>query len=214
VLVYSVLTDYTQGLYRHRGLGLVVPWHQGTVDATNPEHWPSLEYRFAREGMDRPFLEWFSDEFEFLGGITVERFQENIGWLARTVPDGARLILLNGAEVPVDQPKEPDRYLHHREMNAALDEVVARIPNASVCDVRAFVTGPDDLLGDIRHYRRHVYLRMAEEIRAAGVTGLTVERQPWTSRAFAQVWGFAGRRKVEVRRRWRRMRGLPPPRAS
>ena len=28
VLVYSVLTDYTQGLYRHRTSGLVVPWLQ------------------------------------------------------------------------------------------------------------------------------------------------------------------------------------------
>ncbi len=30
LLVYSVLTDYTQGLYRHRDLGLVVPWHHLT----------------------------------------------------------------------------------------------------------------------------------------------------------------------------------------
>ncbi len=214
VLVYSVLTDYTQGLYRHRHLGLVVPWHQFTVDVTRPEHWPALEFRFGREGMNRAFLEWFADEFEFEGGVSVDRFKENIAWLARSMPDGARLILLNGAEVAIDQPKEPDRHLHHRVMNSALDEVVSGLPNATVCDVRAFVTGPDDLLSDIRHYRRHAYLQMAEQIRAAGVTGLTVEHQPWSARAFAQAWGFAGRRKVEARRWWRRMRGLPPARAS
>ena len=214
VLVYSVLTDYTQGLYRHRRLGLVVPWHQFTVDVTQPDQWPAVEYRFGREGMGRQFLEWFAGEFEFLGGITVDRFQDNIRWLARSMPPGARLILLNGAEVPVEQPKEPDRYLHHRVMNAALDQVVAELPNASVCDVRAFVTSQDDLLSDIRHYRRHVYLRMAEEIRASGEAGLTVQPQPWTSRAFDQVWGFAGRRRVEARRLWRRVRGIsrtPPP---
>jgi hypothetical protein len=99
-------------------------------------------------------------------------------------------------------------------MNAALDEVVAGLPNATVVDVRAFVTGPDDLLDDIRHYRRHAYLAMAEEIRASGVAGVTVEPEPWTARAFAVVWGFAGRRRVEVRRWWRRVRGLPPPRAA
>jgi FkbH-like protein len=214
VLVYSVLTDYTQGLYRHRTTGLVVPWHHLTVDATRPEHWESIEYRFAREGMNRPFLQWFAEEFEFLGGVTVDRFQENIRWLARSVPPGAQLILLNGAEVPVDQPKEPDSHLHHRIMNAALDDVVAGLPNAMVCDVRAFVTGRDDLLDDIRHYRRHVYLAMAEEIRASGVAGLTVQPQPWSARAFAVVWGFAGRRKVEARRWWRKVRGLPPPRAG
>ena len=91
---------------------------------------------------------------------------------------------------------------------------MAELPNATVCDVRRFVTSADDLLSDIRHYRRHVYLQMAEEIRAAGVAGLTIERQRWTTLAFAAVWGFAGRRKVEARRWWRRVRGLPPPRCS
>jgi FkbH-like protein len=214
VLVYSVLTDYTQGLYRHRATGLVVPWHWLSVDATAPEHWSQLETRFAREGMGRPFIEWFAEEFEFLGGVTVERFQESIRWLAGVIPPQARLLLLNGAEVPVDHPREPDRHLRHQVMNAALDEVVAGLPNATVVDVRAFVTGPDDLLDDIRHYRRHAYLAMAEEIRASGVAGVTVEPEPWTARAFAVVWGFAGRRRVEVRRWWRRVRGLPPPRAA
>ena len=120
VLVYSVLTDYTQGLYRHRGLGLVVPWHRFTVDVTQPEHWPDIERRFGREGIRREFLEWFADEFEFMGGVSVERFEENIRWLARSVPHGAQLILLNGAEVPIDNPKEPGRHLHHQVMNAAL----------------------------------------------------------------------------------------------
>jgi len=214
VLVYSVLTDYTQGLYHHRRTGLVVPWHQLTADATQPDLWPALEYRFGREGMDRKFLSWFADEFEFVGGVSVARFQENIRWLAGSMPGGAQLILLNGAEVPIEQPKEPDRYLHHQIMNAALDDVVAGLANATVVDVRTFVTGPDDLVTDIRHYRRHVYLRMAEEIRSAGVSGLVVERQPWSRRAFSQAWRFAGRRKVAVRRRWRRLRGLPAPRAS
>jgi FkbH-like protein len=81
-LVISVLTDYTQGLYRHRGLGLIAPWQQFNLDATDPANWPWIERRFGREGVDRAFLQWFADEFEFLGGITVDRFQENVRWLA------------------------------------------------------------------------------------------------------------------------------------
>ncbi len=205
VLVLSVLTDYTQGLYRHRDLGLIAPWHQYNLDATDPDNWPWLKRRFGREGVDRAFLEWFAAEFEFLGGITVDRFQENIRWLAGTVPDGARLVLLNGAEVPIQRPTEPDRHLHHQTMNAALTQVVAELPNASVCDVRAFVLSPDDLMSDIRHYRRHVYLQMAEEIRAVGASGLTPQRRSLGRRAFTKVWGFAGRRKVELRRLRRRV---------
>lgn len=205
VLVLSVLTDYTQGLYRHRDLGLVAPWHQYNLDATDPANWPWIERRFGREGIDRDFLRWFADEFEFLGGITVERFQQNVRWLADAIPDGARLILLNGAEVPIERPTEPERHLHHRTMNAALEQVVATLPDASVCDVRAFVRGPDDVMSDIRHYRRHVYLGMAEEIRAVAASGLTDRRRSLGTRVFAQVWRFAGRRKVDLRRIRRRL---------
>ena len=205
VLVLSVLTDYTQGLYRHRDLGLIAPWHQYNLDATDPDNWPWIERRFGREGIDRAFLRWFAEEFEFLGGITVDRFQQNVRWLAGAMPDGARLILLNGAEVPIDRPSEPERHLHHRTMNAALEQVVATLPDASVCDVRAFVHGPDDLMSDIRHYRRHVYRQMAEEIRAEAASGLTARRRSLGARTFAQMWRFAGRRKVELRRIRRRV---------
>jgi len=86
-----------------------------------------------------------------LGGISVDRFQENIRWLAGSLPEGARMILLNGAEVPIDNPNEPARHLHHREMNTALDQVVDDLPNASVCDMRVLASSQDDLMSDIRH---------------------------------------------------------------
>jgi FkbH-like protein len=209
VLVYSVLTDYTQGLYRHRGLGLVVPWHQFHVDATDPANWPGFERRFEREGMDRSFFEWFAQEFEYLGGISVDRFRENIRWLATAIPAKARLILLNGSEVSMAEPKEPDRHIHHREMNAALDSVVAGLPNASVCDVRTFVRTEDDVMSDIRHYRRHVYLRMAEEIRATSASDLTLRRDRRTVRAYGQVRAFASRRKLQYRKLAKRIRQAP-----
>jgi FkbH-like protein len=206
VLVYSVLTDFTQGLYRHRELGLVVPWHQFNVDVTDPANWPGFERRFAREGMGREFFEWFAQEFECMGGISVDRFQENIRWLATSIPDQANLILLNGSEVPMEQTKEPDRHLHHKKMNAALDSVAADLPNCTVCDVRTFVRTEDDLRSDIRHYRRHIYLRLAEEIRAAGGSHLTVQPDRGIVRAYRQVYAFAGRRKVQCRRLARRVR--------
>jgi FkbH-like protein len=212
VLVYSVLTDYTQGLYRHRATGLVVPWYQFDLDVTDPAMWPVLEPRFGREGIDREFLGWFAREFEFLGGISPQRFQENIRWLAGVIPAGARVILLNGAEVPYDNPREPDRYLRHRLMNSALDRVVEGLPNATVCDVRSFVVTEDDLTDSIRHYRRRSYVRMAEEIRAAGATELSYRRQKVASRAHSNVRKFAARRHLQLLRLARRVRYGSPTR--
>ena len=206
VLVYSVLTDYTQGLYRHRDLGLVVPWYQLDLDVTDSALWPSLEARYAREGINRDFLAWFAGEFEWLGGIAPDTFGDNVRWLAGRIPTGAQLVLLNGAEVPIDNPKEPARHLRHQTMNSALDRVVATLPNATVCDVRTFVAGEEDLTDNLRHYRRHAYLRMAEEIRAVTTSGLTLEHEPLARRAFNACYTFAGRRRMQLRRLGKRLR--------
>jgi FkbH-like protein len=200
VLVLSVLTDYTQGLYRHRTTGLVVPWHQFNVDVTDPTIRGRLVQRHTRESLDDRWFAWFGEEFESLGGITPERFQENIAWLAGVIPDRSSLILVNGAEFPLDNPKEPDRHLHHKMMNAALDEVVATLPNARVCDVRTFIVGPDDFTDHLRHYRRRSYLTMAEEIRSAGAATLEVQPESWAARLYARTYRFAGRRKLDVGR--------------
>jgi hypothetical protein len=207
ILVLSVLTDYTQGLYRHRGTGLLVPWGQFTVDVTDPARRPRLVQRHARESMDEAWFAWFAEEFEPVGGLGPERFQENITWLAGVIPSDAKLILVNGAEFPLDNPKEPDRHLHHKVMNAALDEVVAGLPNVRVCDVRTFITQEDDFTDHLRHYRRRCYLTMAEEIRSAGAAGLQVRPEHWTAAAYARAYRFAGRRKLEVRRLAGRVRG-------
>ncbi len=209
VLVYSVLTDYTQGVYRHRTQGLVVPWHQFNHDVTRPGFRQVLEARFAREGMEAEFFDWFTDEFEFLGGTSPERFEENIRWLSSKVPERARIVFLNGAEFPFDNPKEPDRHLRHRTMNEVLDRVVSDLPNASVCDVRTFVLGPEDVTDNIRHYRRRSYLRMAEEIKATNLSNLRVEPEHVGARLYGHARRFVGRRRIQARRLSKRLRGIP-----
>lgn len=205
VLVYSVLTDYTQGIYRHRELGLVVPWHQFHHDVTDPEFRPQLVARFSRDGMDQEFFDWFATEFEFLGGISADRFEENIRWLAGSIPPGARVIFLNGAEVRLVNPKEPGRHLRHRTMNDALDRAVGTLPNASVCDVRTFVLTEDDVTDSIRHYRRRSYLRMAEEIRAANAADLSLEHERAAARLYGPVRTLVGSGKEQVRRLSKRL---------
>lgn len=210
LLVLSVLTDYTQGLYRHRSTGLMVPWQQLTVDLTDPAARGSLGPRHAKGYLNDEYLEWFGEEFEFLGGITPERFADNIRWLAGVVPEGAQLILVNGAEYPLSNPKEPDRHLRHREMNAALDAAVAALPVASICDVRTFIDAEDDFTDHIRHYRRDRYLKMAEEIQRLGAASLDVRQPPWTTRSYRAAYRFAGRRRRQVEKLARSWRGRSP----
>ena len=184
-MIYSVLMDYAQGLYRLRGSEFVVPYEQFDIDVTEPAKWPHLEERWGDVGINRQFLEWFAERFEFCGAQSEERFKDNIRWMAeRLSAFGSRLILLNGAEVPLQHRLgwEVDRHLHHRRMNQALEEIVAELPNAVICDVRPFVTSHQDLMDNLRHYKREPYVRIAEHLTQLVGSDVAFERRPFFSR--------------------------------
>jgi hypothetical protein len=155
--------DYTQGLYRLRGTDFIAPFEQYNRDLTDPARWPDIEAQYGSVGVDRRFLEWFSERFEFLGAPSTDAFQDNVRWLAGMLP-ASQLILLNAPEVDVENEHEQDRHLHHRHLNEALDEVVEELPNVAICDLRQIVTSQDDVTVNIRHYTRRVYLQMAEAL--------------------------------------------------
>jgi FkbH-like protein len=177
-LIFSVLMDYTQGLYRLRDSDFVVPYGQHDEDATDPANWRALEGRWGNGGVDRPFLEWFAESFEYEGALPIERFQENVRWLSETLSSGCKLVLINGAEVALENDAEPARHLHHERMNRALEQVVAELPNATICDVRPIVVSPEDLKDNLRHYTRQTYLRMAELIKQIVGEDLRIEQRP------------------------------------
>jgi FkbH-like protein len=181
-LIFSVLMDYTQGLYRLRDGDFVVGYGQHDVDATDPANWAALEKRWGYVGIDRPFLEWFAQNFEFQGALSPERFKDNIRWLAGTLPHSTRLVLINGSEVAGVSDSEIDRHLHHQRMNQALAEVVAELPNAVVCDVRPFVVSREDVTDNLRHYTRQTYLRMAEALKEIVGDDLGIEQRPFVMR--------------------------------
>jgi FkbH-like protein len=163
-IIYSVLMDYTQGLYRFEDTKFVVPYGQHDEDITDPTHWPYLESQWAAVGVDRPFLAWFSEHFSYEGGLSPAAFQDNLRWLRASLPMSSRLILINGAEVVLDHDRELDRHLHHRRMNQALDEMVHALPNTVLCDVRHLVTSADDVANNIRHYHRRAYMEIAKRL--------------------------------------------------
>lgn len=189
-LIFSVLMDYTQGLYRFGETDFVVPYGQHDEDATDRANWPKLEKRWGNGGVDTPFLEWFAENFHYEGALSAERLQENIRWLAAQLPESSQLVLINGAEVAGASAAEVDREIHHQHMNRALEGVVAEIPNATICDVREFVLSREDLKDNIRHYTRESYLQMAESLKVLVGDDLELEQRPLMMRL------HRGRRKL------------------
>lgn len=154
--IYSILMDYTQGLYRYRDTEFVVPYGQFNNDVTKTS---VLEQKFGKK-----FADWFAGNFTFEGGLSETAFARNLEWISSTVPDNGRLILLNGSEIEIANPFEEGRHLHHRKFNLIVDEIVARHSNVSLVDVRKIVSDPTKVTNNIRHYSRDTYQMLAAEI--------------------------------------------------
>jgi len=155
--LYSVLMDYTHGLYRYKDTEFVVTRGHFTTDLLTQGDF--LEKRFGKV-----FADWFINNFQFEGPLSEDAFEANLEWMVSLLPEGVRLILLNGAEVDLNSTKEPGRHLHHRKYNAIVDRVVARHANVSLVDVRGIVTDSSNLNNSIRHYRRNIYPILASRV--------------------------------------------------
>ena len=179
VIVYSVLEDYSRGLYRYRDTDLIIPFDDFTIDATAPENWHMHLENNEKHRLTPEFLEWFNNNFTFLGAITAGAFHENMRWLCDRIPRDKLLIILNGSEVAYTPVPENNRWEHHRMMNAVLDDALNGVPHAVICDVRQLLTSPEDHRHNIRHYSRRVYFDIAEQINAVIQDRLAVSIGFW-----------------------------------
>jgi FkbH-like protein len=164
VYVYSVLDNYTKGLYRYRNSDFIIAFGDYTVDLTDPAVWDYHGHRSPKHRLPKSFLEWFRDNFVFLGPLDCDGFKQNMAWLCDQIDSDRLLIILNGSEVQCRSPSENDRWLRHSEMNRALDEVMALMPHAALCDVRQFAQTRADHPHNIRSYSRRVYFNIAQHI--------------------------------------------------
>lgn len=186
-LVFSLLMDFTQGIYRYQDSDFLVPLGVDDRDVTDLELWRHHPEQLSWLGLEPEFVEWFAENFEFLGPQSPVAFKENIRWLAGVVPPGSQIVFVNAPEVDVDFPDEASRYLRYREMNIALEEVVQELSNASILDVRRFVKTRDDLTYGQRHYQRRVYRQMAMALRELIDADVDVKLTPRVSVRLARA---------------------------
>ncbi len=162
-VIYSLILDYTQNLYRYRDTDFLMPFDQLHIDVTDQRHWPRVLDVHGGNAVSESDLRWFAENFTARGPLTPAEFAANVKWLAGLRPD-TKFIFLNAPEVPVDNALEPDRHLRHHELNQALDQVMTEIPNAELCDLREIVRSRSDTTLNIRHFNRVTFARMAETV--------------------------------------------------
>jgi FkbH-like protein len=164
VYIYSALEDYTRALYRYEDTDFIIAFDDFLVDATQRKNWSKHLEGNKKHFLDAPFLEWFSTHFTFLGAIPIDSFRKNIIWLSNQIDSHKLLIILNGSEVEYTPKPESQRWLHHKKMNDLLEDAVKDRDNVVICDVREFLSQPEDHSNNIRHYNRKAYFQIAQKI--------------------------------------------------
>lgn len=150
VLVYSVLMNYTQIVYKRK----------------------NSDYRVARGGyreLNKTPGWCYSDEkgkqqiWQSEGQQSPGDFVSDLEWLIRTVKKP--IIFINGAEVPDINNEEAEACKRHQLMNNILDDFVKKHSDrCSLIDIRKFARDKSNFTNNIRHYKRVVYLQMAENL--------------------------------------------------
>lgn len=153
ILVYSVLMNYTHEVYRSK----------------SKTHRIAYGGYMNMEGLLSaiPFTEVqkknFVDNYDFEGLQPPEAFEDDLEWLLKQTDKP--IIFLNGAEVEGVCSQEPDAYKRHNVMNKVLDSFVAKHRDrCKIVDIRTMVKEKGDFRDTIRHYKRTVYVNMADTL--------------------------------------------------
>lgn len=158
ILVYSLLMDYTQEVYQSKttdnqvsfgGYGL------NLIDDDNEVH-KVINY------LDEEFLTKFQELYKSIGQISTNEFENNLDFIISNI--NKPIILINGAEINPQNSKELNADKRHKVMNRVVDNIVAKYDNVYLLDMRLIVTDMNMLEDNIRHYKREVYIKMAEEL--------------------------------------------------
>jgi hypothetical protein len=161
LILYSVLMDYDQELYKHKRTGVLVPYgsYVDITDLKNP-----LDY-INRVGVDvfnKEFLDRFKKEFDYIGQISPKEFVKNLITIREKINPGTKILFLNGSEIISNTELEPDAYMRHKEMNDALEQFISQNENCYLLDVRKVVDSELKVTSNIRHYTRECYFELSK----------------------------------------------------
>jgi FkbH-like protein len=172
IICLSFWTDSEIGMYRHRKLGLripfIAPYHfpikpDGNVfdlptdfhtQGFSPEHWIFGAIAHLREN------------YEYEGVIGEDAFKSALARILDALAPNARVFLLGANEKWFN----PGNFLvydypHHTALNRWTRDVVRHFPKAVVLQIRQFIYSEAETQS-VNHFERMVYFRIYEEISA------------------------------------------------
>lgn len=165
-VVISVLMDFTQDLYQNKIDGSLIPL--GGYQSK------SLYQQFSGEA--GKIIDNFFDTSINIGQISEDDFYNNLTLLRERLGEDQKLFIINGSEVRGSMVSD-DEITRHVLMNNVVDKFIKNQKNTFLIDVRNIISDEGDLVDSIRHYKRHVYFKIAKEL----ITFYDVEQRYFSS---------------------------------
>ncbi|MCR5418320.1 MAG: HAD-IIIC family phosphatase [Lachnospiraceae bacterium] len=169
VICYSLQQDFTAGMYENKKNGCRISFggfRWDLTDEKNRKRYIDGEiqnhgFTFTDEIIDR-----FADEWDFIGGNSVDRVIDNLDLIYKNVPGKPLIILLLGSTVPYEGYDEGTEGLleMYRNANPVIREFAERHDRVKVIDPSAYIHSNNDYRDNINHFSRNVYYEIAGEI--------------------------------------------------
>lgn len=156
-IVWSSLMEMTQGLYiNHDNSNLVTAYK----DYDTPYDFFNDKFEIFNYQESCLFLE----KWDYSPHISPEQYKKNLTLIYARLPKKVIFIIVTGADVPILEGEEKNRHHTHIEINLISEEFAKYHERVYLLDVRKFVKTKEDLTNNIRHYKSHIYRKLADEL--------------------------------------------------
>lgn len=164
VIIMAPLIDYTQGLYQmKKNKNIIVSYGDYNLPITDKNNYDKF-IETSNGIISEEFLNYFKEDFDYIGPMTPEKFINNLFIIRNNISSDKIMIFLNGSEVNLEHKIENERCTRHKIMNDALREFISSSDNCFMVDVTKYVKTKDDVVDNIRHYKRSCYKKISDDI--------------------------------------------------
>jgi FkbH-like protein len=169
LIVFSVLSDYFQNVYKAKNANIHLPHGYNFKDLTNPDHAEDIllsASKMDKTGYTNDFLNYFRKNYTSEGRVTPKEFVQNLHFIRNHIQKDVPILFLNGAEVEPKKPNVQGTKKRFAEMNSALEEFIKSSENCHLLDIRKIVYKQEHLTKDTVtvHYTRERYFELGEAL--------------------------------------------------
>lgn len=167
LLIVSTMIEPNLGVYQNKTTGEKIAFGEFSHPLTDKRLWPSYinkEFYTADNNFTLEWLEWFDENYKFIGPLTPIEIYENAKKLLNSIPESTSVAYILGPEIPFEAETNPNYFGREKvyaEINALFRELRANNPRVLLIDVNQWVKKQSAFTNNINHWQRQIYYNMA-----------------------------------------------------